>query len=178
MKKLNKKSILLLIMAAVILMVSVVGTVAYLATDTAPVVNTFKPAEFDTEIEETFPDPYTEKEDVYINNPGEVDVYVRAKVVGNWCDEEGNIVTAWNDNIVYNAEDWEKGGDGYYYHKGKVAAGGKTGNLFDSYTYTSADIPAGAHHLEMTILHQSVQAEPAQAVMDLWGEAAAALVMQ
>lgn len=174
MKMMNKKSILLLIMAAIILTVSVAGTVAYLVTATAPVVNTFTPAEVDTEIDEDFTDK-TVKENVKVTNTGDVPVYVRAKVVANWCDAQGSIVAPWTDNVIYNDTDWTNGDDGFWYHKGAVAVGGSTANLFDSYSYSS--VPVEGAHLEMTIIHQSVQAVPdTTPVKELWGEAAVALV--
>ena len=54
MKKMNKKSILLLIAVAALALTTVGGTLAYLMTKTDPVVNTFEPAKLDTEIVEVF----------------------------------------------------------------------------------------------------------------------------
>lgn len=174
MKMLNKKSILLLITAAIILTMSAGVTVAYLVASTSTVVNTFEPVTVNTTVTEDFKDP-TIKKNVAIENSGDVKVYVRAKVVANWCDANGNIVAPWTDNINYNSS-WTKGNDGFWYHKGAVAPNASTANLFDSYSYASTDVPVEGAHLEMTIVHQSVQAEPDDAVKELWGDAAASLV--
>lgn len=165
MKKINKKILLLLIAAVLVLTVSTGVTVAYLAAATEPVVNVFHPTTVTTDIEEDFTDT-TEKKNVEIKNDSEIPVYVRAKVVGNWCDAAGNVVSAWTDNISYDSA-WIKGSDGYYYHKNQVQPGGSA-LLFESYSYKTTDIPAEADHLVMNIIYQSVQAEPDAAVTELW----------
>lgn len=176
MKKNLKKSFLLLIAIAALLIMTVGGTVAYLVTSDGPVENKFEPVEVTTGIDEDFTNT-TVKKNVKITNTGDIPVYVRAKVVANWCDKNGNIVAPWTDNIKYNDTKWTKStSDGYWYYKGAVEVGSSTANLFDSYSYKFTDIPDGADHLEMTIVHQSVQAEPDDAVTELWGNQAAGLV--
>lgn len=173
MKNMKMKSILLLALVVAVLMGTVGGTVAYLVTSTDPVENTFTPAEVTTEIDEGFDGKV--KSYVKITNAGDIPVYVRAKVVGNWCDAQGNIVAPWTDNITYNTDAWTQVGD-YWYHKGAVAAGSSTASLFASYSYESSEIPEGADHLVLDVLHQSIQAEPDEAVKSMWGDAALAAV--
>lgn len=169
MKRNHKKSLLLLIAAAVVMMACVGVSVAYLVADTDPVTNSFTPAEVTTTTEENFDE--TVKKNVKVTNTGNVAVYVRACVVANWCDAVGNIVAPWEDDIAYNKTNWTKVGD-YWYYKGTVAPGKSTENLFASYSYTLENIPVGADHLEMNVMHQSVQAEPEDAIKELWGDAA------
>lgn len=166
MKKLNKKSLVLLVCVALLLTCAVGSTVAYLKDKTDSITNTFTPGTVTTTIDENFDG--TTKSDVKIKNTGSVAVYVRAVVVGNWCDANGNVVAPWTDNISYNTTNWTQVG-GYWYYKGVLNAGTSTPNLFASYTYTNADIPAGADHLVLTVLHQSIQAEPDAAIKDKWG---------
>lgn len=169
MKNMKMKSILLLALMVAVLMGTVGGTVAYLVTSTDPVTNTFTPAEVTTKIDENFDGKV--KSNVKITNMGDIPVYVRAKVVGNWCDKDGNIVAPWTDNIDYNTVAWTQVDD-YWYHKGAVAVDSSTANLFDSYSYKSTEIPDGADHLVLDVLHQSIQAEPDDAVKSMWGEKA------
>lgn len=173
MKNMKMKLILLLALVVAVLMGTVGGTVAYLVTSTDPVENTFTPAEVTTEIDEEFDGKV--KSNVKITNTGDIPVYVRAKVVGNWCDAQDNIVAPWTDNISYNETNWKKVGE-YWYHKGAVAPNASTANLFGSYSYKSAEIPDGADHLVLDVLHQSIQAEPDDAVKSVWGDAAFAVV--
>lgn len=89
------------------------------------------------------------KTDVTITNTGNTDAYIRAAIVGQWLDEEGNPVFGFTDytagkvilvdswyqdqfvNETYNqgkftglpGNNWVKGDDGYYYYTAIVPAG-------------------------------------------------------
>lgn len=162
----NKKFLIGAILAVLLLTISVGGTLAYLVTSTQPVVNVFTPANEGTTIDEQFNDNV--KSRVQIKNTGNIPVFVRVKVVANWYI--GNeIVAPWTDDINYNTASWTENG-GYYYYKTDVAAGASTENLFASaYTYSATDVPVEGAHLEMTIIHQSIQAEPTSAAREAWG---------
>ncbi len=161
-----KKFLLGAVLVVLLLTFAVGGTLAYLVTQTDPVVNTFTPADVSTEIQETFENNV--KSIVQIKNTGNIPVFVRVKVVANWY-KDGAIVAPWTDNIDYNTVFWTKNGD-YYYYKTAVAADALTENLFQNeYTYLAADVPVEGAHLEMTIIHQSIQAEPTSAVQGAWG---------
>ena len=153
MKRMRKtKTILVLAMVVVMLACTVGGTVAYLTTKTADVVNTFTPAKVTCAVDETFSG--TTKTDVKIKNTGNTDAWIRATVVGNWV-KDSKIVAAWTDNINYNTSVWAQGFDGYYYYNSTVSASGSTKNLFDS--YTAGEAPVEGAHLELTIVCQAVQ---------------------
>ena len=80
MKNFNKKKSGVLLIAAVLLLVMAVGgTIAYLATSTEPVVNTFTPGNTDITVDEEFDGKV--KTDVAIKNDGTVDAYIRVKVL-------------------------------------------------------------------------------------------------
>lgn len=102
------------------------------------------------------------KTNVTITNTGNTDAYIRAALVGQWLDEQGNpvfgftdytagrvvLVDSWyQDQFGPNAEHkhgqfedlpgtkWVKGSDGYYYYTDIVPAGEEIPNdLFTSYT--------------------------------------------
>ena len=166
MNKKLSKTIVLLIAVVALLAVSVSGTLAYLITSTNSIVNVFTPAIESTEIKEEFNG--TSKSSVKIENTGNIPVYVRVKVIANWY-KDGKIVAPWTDNVSYDMSNWTKIED-YYYYKDVLSANSETANLFLSpYTYKQEDVPVEGAHLEMTILHQSIQAEPTTAVHDAWG---------
>lgn len=75
MKKISRKLVLLLSLVAV-LAITVGGTLAYLQATTGLLTNTFKLADVHTEIEEEVGDT----KQVYIQNEGESDVYVRVRL--------------------------------------------------------------------------------------------------
>lgn len=159
------KSSLLLIAVAALLVAAVGGTVAYLVTNTSPVVNTFTPANVDTEIDETFVNNV--KSSIKVENKGNIPVYVRVALVGNWCDSNGNVVEPWNGSVTINSPDWSTGGDGYYYYTKPLVASATTSNLLGS-SITASAREDGAH-LVITVLQQSIQAEPTTAVVEAWG---------
>ncbi len=157
MKRMERtKTFLVLAMVVVMLACTVGGTVAYLTTRTADVVNTFTPAKVTCAVEENFSG--TTKTNVKIKNTGNTDAWIRATVVGNWV-KDSKIVAAWTDNITYltgtDKDKWTKDSDGYYYYNSIVPAQGTTANLFDP--YTAGNAPVEGAHLELTIACQAVQ---------------------
>lgn len=160
----SRKSSLLLIAVAALLVAAVGSTVAYLVTDTKPVVNTFTPATVGTDVTDKVDGNI--KKNVEIKNNSNIPVYMRVAVVANWC-EDRKVVAPWSDyNSLPIDSNWQyRSDDGYYYYNGTVAAGA-TVTLFNSYTATGG--PEGAH-LEMDIISQVIQAEPTRAVEAAWG---------
>lgn len=169
MKKLHKKSIVLLIALALLLTCAVSGTVAYLSVGSGPVTNTFTPAILDTKIVEDFADG--EKSSIAVQNNGTIDAYVRVGVYGYWAVKDGDnesIVAPWASTVT-PADGWEKKGDWYYYTS-KLAPDDTTGNLLKE-PITQSDRPDGydTAYLVVNVIHQSIQAEPVGAVQEAWG---------
>lgn len=161
MKNINKKSILLLIAVASILLVTVGGTLAYLIDDTTPVVNTFTPSTVDITVGDEVNGGV--KSNVTITNSSSIPVYVRVAVVANWCDDTtDNIVAPWNPAthgaLPVDTSKWTLESDGYYYYSDKVAANSSVSFFTANGTYKPSNGPANAH-LEMDIIAQAVQAD-------------------
>lgn len=162
------RQVLLLAALAVIAMGVVGGTVAYLVTDTAPVVNTFTPGEVSCEIKETFNG--TTKENVTVTNTGNTDAYIRAAIIVTWKDAEGNIaatVPVKDDDykISLNSTEWTEHG-GYYYYKSSVAPEGTTVNLINSCEVLKSN---DGYTLSVEILADAIQSSPVEAVREAWG---------
>lgn len=164
MKNMQKKSILLLILVMTVLAASIGGTVAYLATRTNDITNTFTPANVDITVTDEVES--NTKKDVVITNDSNIPVYIRVAVVANWCNDDGEVVAPWNDygNLDVKSDKWTYK-EGYYYYNEPVVAGSSV-TLFKS--YKAEDTPEGAH-LEMDIIAQGIQAEPTDAVKAAWG---------
>ena len=132
MKLNRKKGILLLAAAMLILVCGVGGTLAYLATQTGQVQNTFEPAYVRSSvIEEGWNDGNLVKSDVTIKNTGNVSAYIRAAIVVTWKDANGHTmpqVPGTGDYTLNIGSDWTKVGDYYYYDK-SVAADASTTKL-------------------------------------------------
>lgn len=151
-----------LLLALVLILVGTVGgTVAYLATHTKPVVNTFTPGEVTCKVEETVDNGV--KSSVKVQNTGNVPAYIRVAVVANTVDAQGNITGAADENILKNAlaaSGWTKNGD-YYYYNTAVDPNGLTGELLKN----SIELEG----IQVTILASAIQSTPTDAVQEAWG---------
>ena len=170
----QKRSLMAVILVIILLTFAVSGTIAYLKTNTGTVTNTFTPTKVDTEIVEGFVEGTNEtvKSSIKVVNSNAADaipVYVRVAVVGNWYNEQGEIVSPWTlPESSLNKDAWTKIGD-YYYHKNPVAVGGYTANLLgNGATIAKTDTNHPNLHLEVTVIQQAIQAEPASAVAEAW----------
>lgn len=167
-----KKSILFAI-AAVLAIICAVGTTLALLIDTSgPVVNEFEygsvPIQIDEDIENGV------KSNVKVKNIGTVDAYIRAKVIVNWYDKDGNIVVSVPEGYSYEltmADDttgWFVGSDGFYYYSKKVSPDDSTnGSLLTcKVKYPATQEPE--YTLKVDILAQSIQSEPSNVVENEW----------
>ena len=171
----NHKGLMALVALVLIICCTAGGTVAWLATSSGPVTNTFTPSKVTTAVNETFKDGV--KSDVKIQNTGNTDAYIRATYVVNWA-KDGADGTNGTTNTVYagkptagtdyiidlNTTDWFLGSDGFYYYEKIVAPYGtsddkdKTKPLINSCTEVEGRTPAG-YHLQVTILADGIQAK-------------------
>lgn len=158
----------LILSLCLIFALAVGTTLAYLKANTSPVTNTFKAATSEIKIEEKTDDG--SKSEIYVKNEGTATSYVRVKLVMNWVDGNGKVVSGNNLPKVTLKEgsDWFLGTDGIYYYTKPVAPTGQTSNLLDGNPITQPNAPEGCH-LEVTVLAESIQAAPSKAVTDSWG---------
>ncbi len=176
MKKFAKPVIGLL---ALLMILGVGSTLAFLIDSDEPVENIFTPSRVTSEVLEgedgnTFNG--TVKEKVRIKNTGDTDAYIRAAVVVTWkkLEEDGTYsvygqapvegtdyeMIWWNTKSDDDLHDdsWEKGSDGFYYHKAVVEDGGSTSILFtDCKLAEDATAPVG-YGLNVEIICSAIQA--------------------
>ena len=184
---LSRRAALLVLSVVLILSVSVGGTLAYLIRETGPKTNTFIPGEVTTSTEEKFDEQV--KKDVYVQNgknDGSLPVYVRAKVIFNWVDKDGEtvlsepVIVTDDENSMVNINwvgengdgNWVKEADGYYYYQQVLQPGGQTSNLIESCSPKNGVGPVDGQ-LQVTILTQTLQADVNKtAVATSWGASA------
>lgn len=158
-----------LILSLCLIFALAVGTTfALLKANTAPVTNTFKAAESGTHVD--VEDSGNEKTGIFVTNEGTATSYVRVKLVMNWVDGKGNIVSGDNlPMVTLNSDNsWFRGSDGIYYYRAPVAPKDSTANLLqEGKPITQENAPEGCH-LEVTVLAESIQAAPSQAVEGAW----------
>ena len=167
----SKRAVLLVLSLVMILSVSVGGTLAYLIAQSETRTNVFEPGEVTTTTEEKFDGIL--KENVQISaEKSNIDTYIRAKIVVNWIEENGNVSALspaidTDYTISINNVDWTQKGDGFWYCKDVVKAGEKSPVLINSCAPNENMGPVNAQ-LQVTILSQAIQASD-KAVEDAWG---------
>ena len=90
--KRRKQQSLIIAVVAILCSIIACATIAFVFTSTKPLENTFTDAYVACDVLETF-DGIT-KTDVTIKNTGEVQSYIRAKVVVTWMSDDKTKVTA------------------------------------------------------------------------------------
>lgn len=157
----------LILSLCLIFALAVGTTLAYLKANTSPVTNTFKAATSEIKIDENVENG--EKSSIQVVNTGTATSYVRVKLVMNWVDGNGKVVSGGSlPKVTLNEPDWFVKDDIYYYTK-PVAQDGETTNLLQegSPITEPTEKPEGCH-LEVTVLAESIQAAPSTAVEGAW----------
>lgn len=156
----------LILSLCLIFALAVGTTLAYLKANTSPVENTFKAAKSDITIDEDVTGG--QKKSIIVQNTGTATSYVRVKLVMNWVDGNGKVVSGDNlPAVTLNSDNsWFRGSDGIYYYTKPVAPKDLTANLLKD-PITQPNAPEGCH-LEVTVLAESIQAAPSTAVEGAW----------
>lgn len=164
--RMNRTAVLLI---AIILLIStaVGSTVAFLATKTEPVENSFEYANVSCEVTQNCD---TDGSIVQVKNTGTVSAYIRAAVVANWMDTDGNIAASvpkgYSYDLTCSSDSWVQGTDGFFYYLLPVAPGASTeGNLLTC-TVTCPKDPG--YTLSVEVLAEAIQSTPANAVNEAW----------
>ena len=168
--RMNRTAVLLI---AVILLIStaVGSTVAFLATKTEPVENSFEYAAVSCKVMQ---DRDTDGSSIVkVKNTGTISAYIRAAVVANWMDVDGNIAASvpegYSYELTYSSGSWVQGNDGFFYYLLSVAPGASTeGNLLTC-TVTCPETPE--YTLSVEVLAEAIQSTPASAVNEAWNVA-------
>lgn len=165
-----KKHALLVALAVALVGCAVIGTVAWL-TQSDETVNAFTVGDVSAAVNETFDVPYTTKENVCVENTGDVPVYVRAYVSIYLQKADGTILSRVpvqdTDYTIERGDEqnWKKQGEFYYYLK-PVQPDTTTSNLINSVKDLTNE--AGGAFLVVDISTQAIQAEPTRAVVEAW----------
>ena len=166
--KSNKKSITMMVSLILILTIGVGGTLAYLITSTQEVKNTFTPAKNEIKIEEDFDGGV--KKNIGVTNKSDFPVFVRVQFVETWMKDGKVVVAPDGAEVVYPTSigGWVKHTDGFWYYTKPVEAG-EIKYLYGDTGITVTKPAAVTAELNLEVLAQSVQAEPIEAVQELWG---------
>ena len=163
-----KKIQLLILSLLVVTTVTVGGTVAYLTTNTDPVVNTFEPSHVTCEVTENFNGET--KSNVNVKNTSDIDAYIRVKLVTYRVNDAGQHIGGVAEIPSFTpGDDWVRHGE-YYYYTSPVAKNAKPGkNLIDSIDLTAKYDDADGGKQVIEVMAEAIQSEPAEAVGEAWG---------
>ena len=155
------KSSALIIALALILVLAVGGAVAYIFTQTDPVINTFTPTEAKITVDEQTSNNQKTSITV-VNNSTGVPVYIRVALVANMIDKDENVTGAASVPTFTLGDNWIVGNDGYYYYTEPVPVRESTGNLLEKAMTLD-------ENMQVVVLADAIQAMPKEAVIDAWG---------
>lgn len=167
--RMNRTAVLLI---AIILLIStaVGSTVAFLATKTEPVENSFEYANVSCKVTQNCD---TDGSIVQVKNTGTISAYIRAAVVANWMDVDGNIAASVPEGYSYDltcsSGSWVQGKDGFFYYLLPVAPGALTEGSLLTCTVTCPETPE--YTLSVEVLAEAIQSTPASAVNEAWSAA-------
>lgn len=151
-----------------LLALAIGGTVAWLTANGQPITNTFNPSKVTCEVTENFDG--TTKTNVNVTNTGDIDAYIRVKLVTYRTNAQGHHIggTAALPQFTLG-EGWLEY-NGYYYYTKPVAPGGKPAtNLADSMTLTASYPDADGGKQAIDVMAEAIQSVPAEAVGQVWG---------
>ena len=177
----------IIIVGAILIVASVSVTVAYLIIRSTEITNSFVPAKIDCQVLETETkiDNVVTKTSVRAQNTGNVDAYIRVRVVTYWEDSKGNPVARNSPENEFVDGDWKfNDADWIYdrtnqtfYHKAPVGANDFTAELlgsgFNGITLTPEDVIQGnvtfTYYPVVEFIVEGIQGDPDTAVKESWG---------
>lgn len=152
--------------ALLMALVLVCGTVyAYMFHRTGETSTAFAPAQVSCEVAETYNG--IEKSSIKVENTGNVDAYLRVRLVTYWVNGEGKVAAKSSPDLgeITLAEGWIAGKDNTFYYKTPVKPGDSTLELLTaSITLTEED----GFKQVIDVFAEAIQAEPARAVTESW----------
>ena len=158
----------LLLSLLLIVTMAVGGTVAYLATHSGPIQNSFKPSFVDCEVKESFNG--TTKSEVNVQNTGDTEAYIRVKLVTYRVNDDGQHIGGIATIPDFTpGENWKEFG-GYYYYTLPVAPGDKPeADLISSISLSGSYNDADGGKQVIEVMAVAIQSGPADAVGKSWG---------
>lgn len=155
------------LLALLLAVFTVGGTLAYLITHTEPVKNQFTPAHVSCEVTEGFDG--TVKSNVNVKNTSDIEAYLRVRLVSYRVNENGQRIGGTAEVPTFTpGNGWVKNGNYYYYTQPVAPNQSPTAALIDSISlqqYQDAD--GGKQVIE--VIAEAIQSQPAEAMGGAWG---------
>ena len=153
----------------------VAGSVlAYMFLKTSQLDNQFDPATVTCQVNVNNDNTFD------VTNTGDVNAYIRASIVVNWMDEDGNVrgiaPTESEYTLSVNTTDWQQDSEtGYYYYKVPVSPNNVTNDLVTAYGLAESVTAPNGYELCVEVVAEAIQADGTTdtgdipAYQDAWG---------
>lgn len=162
----KRKILKIVILILSIILLLLCGTAfALMYRQTQPLNNQLEAAFVACAVEEDF-DGET-KTSIAIKNTGNIDAYLRVRLVSYWVDSDGNITSKRSRMPqVSVTSGWVTGTGNTYYYSQPVAPGDSTTNLL----YADITLEEEDGYLQVIeVFADAIQSKPAEAVTTSWG---------
>lgn len=157
----------LMILAAVLAVLAVGITAAFMFRQSPAIVNLFSPAKVSCSVAEQFDG--TSKKSITVQNTGNIDSYLRVRLVSYWVDGEGSVVGKTSEMpAVSPAAGWTSGGDNTYYYSEAVAPGAAKELLAAAITLRTEQWNEITVYQVVEVFAEAIQAKPVDAVKAAW----------
>lgn len=162
-----------LVVAIVILTVLTGGVVAYMFRTTADKQNQFTPAKVSCEVHEVFDSAKAEKSSITVENTGNIDAYLRLRLVSYWVkvEADGSETIASRASEmpeITPADGWIAGADSTYYYALPIAPEQVTPEFLETGRTIVLRID-GDYHQVLDVFAEAIQSVPETAVEESWG---------
>ena len=147
--------------------VSAGGTIAYMSAKTEAITNTFTPSHVSCEATEDFDGSI--KSNVNVTNTGDIDAYLRVKLVTYRVNEEGHHIGGIAEIPEFTPGEGWIYYDGCYYYTLPVKPGEQpAADLISSITLQGSYSDADSGRQVMEVMAEAIQSKPAKAVGEAW----------
>ena len=161
------KSPMLMFSMLLLLFFAIGGTLAFIAVSTNRVTNEFEAANVSCNVNAS-------RDSINITNMSNIDAYIRAAIIVNWMDDQGNVrgmaPTSADYELKINDNDWLLAKDGFYYYKQSCSPKGtddaNTSALVESITLLTTPpvidpqiTPVKYYKLSVEVVAEAIQAE-------------------
>ena len=192
MKKGNAFRLLILIVGLAVVVTSISVSIAYMLKSSDEITDTFIPAKVACQMVETVSETtiggknVSIKTSVRAQNTGNIEAYIRVRVVTYWEDSKGNPVARtspeneFEGDWKYNQTDWIYDEENQtFYYKYPVDAGQSTKELLDidgGFAGIELEVVeelqgsvSFTYHTVVEFIVEGIQGAPAEAVISSWG---------
>lgn len=163
--KISRTDLILLTVALIATLLLCGTVIAYMFRQTEYKDNAFVPANVSCKVVEEFDG--TQKTSIQVQNTGNIDAYLRVRLVSYWVDADGNIVAKPSEMPEINiATGWITGANNTYYYTKPVRSSAHTGALLSAPITLKQDENGYMQVLE--VFAEAIQSKPSHAVTNSW----------